>query len=105
MVVSIHREKQPALNIMKNITKANIKAIATTEVAIEYRSIKDTQIRKGFAISMIEDLIQVECYTELNYYPLDLVVEILEDALDATYAAHIHETEMKPLIKAYEESH
>lgn len=78
---------------MKNITKADIESIATTETAIEYRSIKDPLMRKGFAQSMIGGLI-----TELNN--LDLLVELLEDALDAAYAAHIHETEMKPLIEA-----
>jgi hypothetical protein len=87
---------------MKNITKADIEAIATTEAAIEYRSIRDKQVREGFAQSMIMDLIQIQCYTELNYYPLELVVEMLEDALDDAYAAHIHETEMKPLIKAHD---
>jgi len=82
-------------NIMKNITKADIESIATTENAIEYRSIKDPLVRKGFAQSMISGLI-----TDLSH--LDLVVELLEDALDAAYAAHIHETEMKPLIEAHE---
>jgi len=87
---------------MKTITKADIKSIATTEAAIEYRSIKDSIIREGFAQSMICDLIQVQCYTEFKHYPMDLIVELLEDALDDAYAAHIHETEIKPLIEAHE---
>lgn len=64
---------------MKNITRSDIKALATTEAAKEYRATKDKWLH---ATCMIEELIQLDDYSKLNHDAMDWAVEILEDELD-----------------------